>query len=632
MIRKYISVVLSFMLLLCGCSDGMLVEKEAKRRESTGESWTVMIYMSASTLEEERGRAGEVLNSLSFDLPENINVIIETGGCRQWKTEGMKNDRISDFEVQKNGLRLINEKLLSNMGESSTYADFLSRTMAKYPADRYMSVIWGEGGGVLDGVAHDGTYEFDSLSVKEISEALSLSGAKLDIIGFDASLMANLETASALSLYADYLVASEDIMPLSGWDYRALFDYISQNPSATGAQVGKIICDSTLALSENSAEPVIMSVTDLSQTSKLIQSFDTMARHMSTFADDTERLRRFGIEMNNIKTVGANTVWEGYSNLIDLASLSGAVFNTAGDDAARLENIISKTVIYKASDKMYEDSCGINVYYPIDMRVAQINQYKQICPSEGYIGFIDRICTNDLAKNRTADYKESAAWQHYSAVAAQNVISAKSDLNGYYVLSATNPEIISLAGVNLYKYDEEEGKYKYLFTDYDTAYSVDANGYIYELSNVQTELNGIAVSSYLINTTDDYEIYSIPVLHDEKISSLRVKKTSDGEKSEYKVLGLWEGKDSLTGIVSRGYKSLRVGDVVEPIYKVYGNEDEYIKGKRLKIVFGGLSVTEKSVKDGDYVMSYTVKDIYGLNSESETTAVTALKGKLKFSN
>ena len=79
MSRKYrlSGVILAILMFCTACgAQGGVVSKEVKRKASTGESWTVMIYMSASVMEEKYKRAGEVLNSLSYDLPENINVLV----------------------------------------------------------------------------------------------------------------------------------------------------------------------------------------------------------------------------------------------------------------------------------------------------------------------------------------------------------------------------------------------------------------------------------------------------------------------------------------------------------------------------------------------------------------------------
>ena len=247
--------------------------------------------------------------------------------------------------------------------------------------------------------------------------------------------------------------------------------------------------------------------------------------------------------------------------------------------------------------------------------------------------YIDSICASDYIADRRVDYKELVGWQYYSSTVENNQMSAKSDMNGKYVLSVTNPEIIALASVNIYRYDEEQGRYAHIMTDYDTLYSPELKGYEYVFSNTQLKLNGIPVSSYTVYKNDVYTIYSIPVIYDKKIYSLRVLKTEKDDMAEFEVMGLWSGINPTTGVMARSIKNVGVGDVIEPIYRVYGTQtDEYIKGKRLKIVFGGLNVSERPVEDGEYIVSYTTEDAYGVRTETETTDVTALKGKLKISN
>jgi hypothetical protein len=57
---------------------------------------------------------------------------------------------------------------------------------------------------------------------------------KLDIIGFDACLMAMYEVGSTLAPYGRYLLASELLEPGHGWDYSALGS-ITQGVTAAGA-------------------------------------------------------------------------------------------------------------------------------------------------------------------------------------------------------------------------------------------------------------------------------------------------------------------------------------------------------------------------------------------------------------
>jgi hypothetical protein len=62
---------------------------------------------------------------------------------------------------------------------------------------------------------------------------------KLDIIGFDACLMAMYEVGSTLAPYGHHLLASELLEPGHGWDYAALAG-ITQRETAAGTPVSSL--------------------------------------------------------------------------------------------------------------------------------------------------------------------------------------------------------------------------------------------------------------------------------------------------------------------------------------------------------------------------------------------------------
>lgn len=130
------------------------------------------------------------------------------------------------------------------MGDASTLTDFLTWGQENYAAEKNMLVLWDHGGGAAKGVCFDENYGFDALTLNELHTALADAelDTKFDIIGFDACLMATIETADTVQDYAEYMVASEEIEPSGGWDYKALaegFEGESDNLEA-----GKQICDS----------------------------------------------------------------------------------------------------------------------------------------------------------------------------------------------------------------------------------------------------------------------------------------------------------------------------------------------------------------------------------------------------
>lgn len=634
---KLLSVLISFVLFVsgCGCNAGkIVVDKETKRKPSTGASWTVMIYMSASTMEDNYKRAGEVLASLSYDLPENINVVVEVGGCQDgWEIDGIKNDKIQDFVVQKNGIRPIDEKPLANMGDGNTYADFLKRTIKKFPADRYVSVIWGDGGGPVNGVAYDSMYAYDSLTPNELAQALKKVGTKMDILGFDASLMSNLETASAVAPYVKYMVASEDVMPITGWDYRLFFEFISNNPSAKGKDVGKVICDGVMEYTSKEYKNIVsMAVIDLSKIGEVTSEFKRVTQYMNSACDDMSVLRSMTAQINHSPFMGANSSWEGCSELVDLKAFAKAVGSATllNDDV--IGKKIDTAVVYKTMSELHASSCGLNVYYPKNRSVKRINKYKEMSISPDYEEYIDKTTVNKTLKNRLADYKDTPSWQRYEKIAPKIKLSAEADLAGKYLLNVSNTDTLTGIGVNLYKYYEEEGLYIHLRTDYNINYSNITNIYEYELNSKQLEMNGIPVDSYIINRMGNINVYSIPVIYDGIISNIRVLETETDTEDEnkYTVLGIWEGIGKSTGLAHRKYKIPQAGDTITPIYSVY-RKSKYVEGKSLTIVFGGLSIKEKPLDDGQYIISYEVEDMYGKRIESNITNVTAIKGKMQIS-
>ena len=631
-IVKAFTVVLTLVFVLCSCSNGVIVQKEAKHRPSTGEKWTVMLYMCGSTLEENYKQGSKVLESLAYDLPENINVVVETGGSRLWHQEDVDPDYTQDYEVQKNGLRLVNQNSSKNMGESSTLKKFLQWGIDTYPADHYIAVVWNHGGGPVGGTAYDSANNFDSLTIPELSYVMSGLSEKIDLIGFDASLMSNLETASSLALYADYMVASEDVMPMCGWDYQGLLDFISNCPSADVAQVGQVICEGVKsAVSEQEKELVSMAVTDLSKATMLSLAFEGMARTMVSAADDITMLRNVVNAMNELEYMGGNSPWEGYSNLIDIGELTNLVYEHIGGPAANIINAINEMVIYRTMSDYHATSSGLSVYYPVHRDGEQLGKYRKVCISNSYMEFLEKMCINTEIPDRTFTPENSAVWLEYNSLAYNNVMTASPDMNGRYILTATSPQILTRAGVNYYMYSPENSVYLYLFRDYNVALDSASGSYMYEISGRLPMLNSTPVSMYLVSQNKFYDIYSIPVVYDGALANLRVSKSKRVENAgEYEILGIWKGVDPYSSMAERKYTELGTGDIIIPVYRVYGqDEGSYVEGHKIRIGFGGAKITEKPIGEGDYIVSYTAEDMYGVSYECDTNNLVSTKGTIK---
>ena len=180
---------------------------------------TLMVYMVGSDLESDGGAASEDIAEMTAANADNINITLQTGGAAAWE-----NASISDGKTERHIIKNGELQNVENLGEAqmtspNTLTDFIKWSASNYPADRYELLLWNHGGGTALGFGYDEMYPDDMLSLSQIGNALSDSGIKFDIVGFDACLMGTIETAYMLEPYADYLVASEEYEPGTGWYY-----------------------------------------------------------------------------------------------------------------------------------------------------------------------------------------------------------------------------------------------------------------------------------------------------------------------------------------------------------------------------------------------------------------------------
>ncbi|MCA9775759.1 MAG: hypothetical protein KC800_03550, partial [Candidatus Eremiobacteraeota bacterium] len=113
---------------------------------------------------------------------------------------------------------LIDEQ--ANMADPSTLTQFLTAVALKQSfAERSFVDFWNHGGSYR-GFGYDENQE-ELLSLDEMIMSFDQADlSKLDLIGFDACLMASVEVAQAFSGRGTLLVASEEAEPVHGWNYR----------------------------------------------------------------------------------------------------------------------------------------------------------------------------------------------------------------------------------------------------------------------------------------------------------------------------------------------------------------------------------------------------------------------------
>lgn len=596
-----------FALTACGKKNYISMER-AERTASTGPSWTVLVYMCGGDAESKEGLASEcITDMMKLNYPENVNVVIETGGSTQWHINGIYPDYLQRFEMQKDGMCLVDQKMADNMGDYRTLTDFLSWGTKAYPAEHYMAVIWDHGGGSMSGIAYDELYNDDCLNLEELSYAISLSGTKFDIIGFDAGLSANLETASAIASYGDYMIASAEYAP-SCWDYSAAIQCLIDYPNGITGDICRVICDAVYnrCVADKTSDIASLSVTDLSKISTLAQSFDGLAGVMLTTTDTLAGSAHLQRSLEYTHIYGANSPEEGYSNVIDLGNLASIVQEDTGATSDILGQTLDETVIYCVNGKYHDGASGLGVFYPLDNNPETVMKYMDIDISSNYKQYLRKTVTNtDLYTEE--DYHSSAAWTEYSDELQRLQVYTSINGDSYYELNLIgNMGIIKTIGVNRYMYDKKSEKLVRL--DYDEKCDSQWESGIFTYNTAKLPmLNNRAVTMRYVGWGGNYKIYTVPAIINGEQTNLRIAHSDSADS--YEVIGAWNGVDSASGKADRTLKKIKFFDRITPVLSA--NDGAYNLGKRFIVGFGGAKVKDKKLENGSYFLEYSIEDIFG---------------------
>jgi hypothetical protein len=124
----------------------------------------------------------------------------------------------------------------TNLGDPQALVEFVQWGQRYYPADHYYLAIAANGNGIAGLGPDDHPVAGDYLSPAELAAALKSitndGAAPIDVVHYDASLMAMLENAYEIRDYADYLVASQNLLV----DAFAYGDYVDGVTEDTTAQ------------------------------------------------------------------------------------------------------------------------------------------------------------------------------------------------------------------------------------------------------------------------------------------------------------------------------------------------------------------------------------------------------------
>ncbi len=636
---------------------------------------TIMIYLCGTDLETKNGMATSDLQEiLEAKISDNVNIIVETGGTSKWQNNAISSKTNQRFKITGDGLKLLQEDLgKKSMVDANTLTDFIKYCKNNFPADRYSLIMWDHGGGSLNGFGYDQNFPGDAMTLDEIAMALRNSDCTFDWVGFDACLMATLETAIVLEPYADYMIASEEVEPGIGWYYTGWVTALSQNSSIPTTELGKKIIDDYVkeVKSRTPQSQATLSLVDLAELK------GTVPTALVEFSKTTNEL----IENDQYKVVSdarAGTKEFAASSNINQIDLIHFAENMGTKEAKSLSTALKNCIKYNRTSTNISNSNGLSIYFPYGNTKqlnAMLNTYDKIGIEEEYSDCIKSFANviaggqitsqgsgnildlllnggtsipvpstssvSDTVGNLLNSFLSGGDYSSLTGLAGDalgnwldpNRVKASADYyaenrldvskliitkkGGQRVLALPEDQwdLIQFMEMNVF-IDDGEG---FIDLGLDNIYEYNDDGdLVMEYDGTWLALNGHIVAYYMVSDDHNGDEYTIkgrvPALLNDQLVDIII--VFDNENPYGNVIGAQIKYDleNQTGTVAKGLIDIVAGDKIDFLcdYYTYDGEytDTYFLGDQY-IATDKWEIENISVGDNDYQMTYRLTDIYG---------------------
>lgn len=337
-------------------------------------AWTVLVYLAGDNdLESDALRDLNEMELVGSSDQLRIIVQLDRGGRlgagERWA--GTRRYYVTrDSDTERISSQVLEDRGQLSTGDPQNLADFIVWGVRQYPAERYALVLW-DHGSAWAGIAFDTTSGGDGLSLPELQQALAtaqnqLDGLRLDMIGFDACLMGQLDVLLAAAPYAQIGVASAELEPSDGWDWAALLGRVAQRPAVDGRELARAAVETYADYYTRRDDRIAtLSAFDLSQMPDLLSRVDAFATQVQANLAATYRplaeARSHAAIYSQPRPEEFNAVDLGDLARLTIASGAPAPVSQAADD---LRRALESARVAHWSGPFHAQGSGLSIYFP----------------------------------------------------------------------------------------------------------------------------------------------------------------------------------------------------------------------------------------------------------------------------
>lgn len=655
MLKRTLSLLLVLCLTLalaaCGGETGPVETPDDSAENSaapadSGTEWAVYWYLCGSDLESGGGFAsGDLAELQEVQLPENVKVVIETGGSSVWQNDFVDESKLQRYVYDSEGLKLVDEQPSASMGSAETLADFLMFASENYPAKKTAVLFWNHGGGSVAGAAFDELYGNDSLTLDEMQTAfgsvweLSKDTPPLELIGFDTCLMATIDVASTFSTIGRYLVASEEVEPANGWYYSEWLGALAGNPGMDGTELGQIICDSYYAGCElvGTQERATLSLTDLSKVGALVEAYDAFGTEaLAAACENPGFFSQFARVAAATENYGGNTKEQGYTNMVDMGHLARQSSSLLPENGAAVLSALDECVLYTVNGPYRAEATGLSCYYSYDADVENFNGYANLGAGTAFKYYFAYGLTGEMPEDGLAYVEDQLAVEALPELITladmgwdDMPLTVDEEGCATLALGAEANDILGGIGFQLYYADPENDLMMLLGADNDIVADWDNGVFKDNFRGVWGSIDGHLVYMELSYEGEDYNLYSVPVLLNGEEYNLQV--AYDFAAEEWAILGAQQAIDE-SGMADKELVLLKPGDEITTIH--YAAPISSDSGELEAVTVDTFNVTEETsfsettLGDGMYILLFEMRDGMGNTSYSNTVVFEYTGGEI----
>ena len=375
MLKRTFAAVMTFVAMLC-----FTIAGEA----ATSNNILIYWYICGSNLEERLsdavvkdsngetqkvqvlgGQATECIQQMErVQLPPNVRVLINANGASAWAHPLINLYGNGLYLYDSTGLRKLSN-WMADMGNVDTLRDFLKYGEENFPADRRILIFWDHGG--VNGLCYDETFtgspEKHNLTYNDLHKAMAevyknSNKKPFDLVVFNACMTGSYELANSIADFSKYMIGSEPSM--YDFFYTDWFAELAKNPYMNGAQIGKVICDSSIQnYIQNASYPLgakevySLNVLNLSKMNTLRSAFEKYFNKAKNFKGAFAR-------------AAESRTTEHYEDLYaDLGTLAESTKDIMPKESEDLLKAIDSVVVYNCPGP-FLNAKGISTYYPYD--------------------------------------------------------------------------------------------------------------------------------------------------------------------------------------------------------------------------------------------------------------------------